>query len=92
MYILNNNNLYKGVYTFVYMETKKEQKRITLTKEEVSLNLKKLQEDVMTAYDTMKKIIPEKVIEKEVTAFGNSAHIVVPKEYAKKKAIVIIKK
>ena len=36
--------------------------------------------------------IPEKIIEKDVTVFGNSAHVVVPREYVKKKAIVIIKK
>lgn len=73
-------------------KSKKNDKRISLTSEELKINLRKLQDDVKTAYGTMKKILPEKIIEKEITSFGNSAHIVVPKEYAKKKAIVIIKK
>lgn len=74
------------------MVSKKKDKRITLNSKEMKINLKKLQEDVKTAYGTMKKILPEKIIEKQITKFGNSAHIVVPKEYAKRKAIIIIKK
>ena len=31
-------------------------------------------------------------IERDITAFGNSGHIIVPKEHIGKKAIVIIKK
>ncbi len=70
----------------------KKDKRISLTSDELKINLRKLQNDVKTAYGTMKKILPEKMIEKEIMSFGNSAHIVVPKEYAGKKAIVIVKK
>ena len=39
-----------------------------------------------------KSQIPEEIMEKEITEFGNSAHIVMPKEYANKKAIVVVKK
>ena len=35
---------------------------------------------------------PEDVFEKEIQPFSNSSHIVLPKKYAKKTAIIIIKK
>ncbi len=92
MYILNHHNLYKDVYTNVYMETKKDQRIITLTKEELNINLNKLQEDVKKAYGTMKELLPEAIVDKEIKPFGNASHIILPKEYANKKATIIIKK
>jgi len=92
MYILNHNNLYKDVYPYVYMKTKKEEKRITLTPDEIKVNLKKLQEDVKKVYGTMHKLVPEAITNKEVKPFGNASHITLPKEYAGKRATIIIKK
>jgi len=71
---------------------KKEQKRITLTKKELNINLQKLQEDVKKAYGTMKELLPEAIKNKEVKPFGNASHIILPKEYAGKKATIIIKR
>ena len=52
--------------------------------------IKELLEEIESS---MKEInIPDKIIEKEITEFGNSAHVVVPREHLKKKAIIIIKK
>ena len=39
----------------------------------------------------MKKVVPESVFEKEVKPFGNASHIILPKEYADKRATVIIR-
>ena len=36
--------------------------------------------------------IPDDVIEKKITIFGNSAHVLIPRKYINKKAIIIIKK
>jgi len=36
--------------------------------------------------------IPDEVLEKKITASGNSAHIVVPRKYLGKGAIVIVRK
>ena len=36
--------------------------------------------------------VPQEVIEKEIKPFGNASHIILPKEYNKKKAKVIIKR
>ncbi|GAH17688.1 unnamed protein product [marine sediment metagenome] len=36
--------------------------------------------------------IPDEIIEREVLATGNSAHITIPKKHLNKKAIVIINK
>ena len=91
-YILNHHNLYKGVYTDVYMETKKQQKTLTLTNEEIKVNLKKLQQDVQNAYGVIKTLLPEAIENKEIKPFGNASHITLPKEYAGKKATIIIKK
>lgn len=64
----------------------------TLTPEEVKQNLNRLQEGVNEVQDIMNMLLPEAIIESEVKDFGNSSHIILPKEYAKKKAVVIIKK
>ena len=92
MYILYHHNIYKLVYTNVYMKNKKKDKRIEVSSKEIRVNLEKLQEDVKRAYDTMKKVLPESITNKEIKPFGNASHIILPKEYANKKAIVIIKK
>jgi putative transposon-encoded protein len=70
----------------------KEEKRFTLTKEEMNVNLKKLQEDVKKAYGTMRELLPEAIKNKEIKPFGNASHIILPKEYANKKATIIINK
>lgn len=36
--------------------------------------------------------IPEEIVEKEIKPFGNASHIILPKEFASKKAKVIIKR
>ena len=36
--------------------------------------------------------IPEEILEREIKPFGNASHIILPKEYADKKARVIINK
>jgi len=91
-YIDPKQNIYKDVYTNVYMKTKKNIKRVELSSKEIKINLEKLQEDVKNAYNTMKKILPESITDKEIKPFGNASHIILPKEYAYKKATVIIKK
>jgi len=95
MYILLYINIYKGVYTSVYMKKEKkvkESKRVELSSKEIKVNLEKLHEDVKRAYGTMKKILPESISDREIKPFGNASHIILPKEYAHKKATVIIKK
>ena len=74
------------------MKNKKSEKRITLTNKEIRINLKKLQDDVKNAYGTMKKLLPEAMTDKKIKRFGNASHIILPREYANKKATVIIKK
>ena len=44
-------------------------------------------------HDHMKRAdVPQEIMEKEITGFGNSAHIIMPKEYEGKKALIIVKK
>ena len=76
----------------VKKKSKKNAKRLELSSKEIKLNLEKLQEDVKGAYDTMRKLVPESIANKKITRFGNASHIILPKEYAGKKATVIIKK
>lgn len=71
---------------------KNREKRLEMSKKEIRVNLERLREDVKSAYGTMKKIIPEAVTDKEIKPFGNASHIILPKQYSGKKAIVIIKK
>jgi len=70
---------------------RKKDKRIEINSKELRVNLEKLQGDVKNAYKTMKKLLPESITEKEVKPFGNASHIILPKEYAHKKATVIIR-
>lgn len=74
------------------MISKKEMSRTELTPEQVREKLQKLQDGVKEAYNVMKTLLPEAIVETDIREFGNSSHIILPKEYAKKKAIVIIKK
>ena len=74
------------------MKKSKKDKRIELNSKELRINLEKLQDDVKKVYNTMKKLVPESITEKKIKPFGNASHIILPKEYANKKATVIIRK
>jgi putative transposon-encoded protein len=74
------------------MKTKKDKKIIELNSKELKVNLEKLQKDVKTAYVSMKKVLPEAIKNNKIKRFGNASHIILPKEYAGKSAIVIVKK
>ena len=76
MYILYHHNLYKGVYTIVYMTNNNN----------ISKLLKELQGEMK------KLNIPEEVLDREIKPFGNASHIILPEKYKGKKAKVIIKK
>lgn len=119
MYILYHHNLYKPVYTNVYMkktnkksskektsrvklnsqefsvnlgQLKKDVKeRVTLNSKEFKVNLDRLQKDVKQAYESMRRMLPQAVKNVEVKPFGNASHIILPKEYAGKKASVFVK-
>jgi len=69
-----------------------EEKRIELNSKELKINLEKLKNDVKKAYSTMRALLPESISEKKIKPFGNASHIILPKEYAGKKATVIIKR
>ena len=70
----------------------KKKKRIDISSKEIKVNLAQLQKDVKKAYDSMSKILPESIKNCEVKKFGNASHIILPKEYAGKKATVLVKK
>ena len=67
-------------------------KRIEISSKELRVNLEQLQKDVVKAYDSMKMMVPHAVQNVEVKPFGNAAHIILPKEFAGKKAVVFIKR
>ena len=69
-----------------------EEKRIELNSKELKINLEKLKNDVKKAYSTMRGLLPESISERKIKPFGNASHIILPKEYAGKKATVIIKR
>lgn len=71
---------------------KKNNKRVELSSKEIKVNLEQLQKDVKKAYETMKKVLPESIKDAEIKKFGNASHIILPKEYAGKKATVIVKR
>ena len=71
---------------------KKGVKRIELNSKEFKVNLEQLQKDVSKAYSSMKKMVPQAVKNLEVKRFGNASHIILPKEFAGKKAVVFINK
>ena len=72
--------------------SKKNNRRVELSSKEIKVNLEQLQKDVKKAYETMKKLLPESIKDTEIKKFGNASHIILPKEYAGKKATVIVKK
>jgi len=54
---------------------------------------KKLQGLMNEIDEEMRKFnVPDEILEKEIKPFGNASHIILPKEFANKKAKVIIKK
>ena len=67
-------------------------KRIEISSKELKVNLEQLQKDVARAYDSMKKLVPDAIKNVEVKPFGNASHIILPKEFSGKKAVVFIKK
>jgi putative transposon-encoded protein len=67
-------------------------KIIELNSKEFKINLENLQGDIKKAYDSMRKLVPDSITEREIKPFGNASHIILPKEYAYRKAKVIIKK
>lgn len=67
-------------------------KRIEITAKEFKVNLEQLQRDVTKAYESMKTMVPQAVRNLEVKRFGNASHIILPKEFAGKRAVVFIKK
>lgn len=71
---------------------KKSDKRVELSSKEFKVNLEKLNEDVQRAYESMMKLVPESIKDAEIKPFGNASHIILPKEFAGKKAKVIIKR
>ena len=72
------------------MKKLKKDKRIELNSKELRINFEKLQGDVKKVYNTMKRLVPESITEKKIKPFVNASHIILPKEHANKKAIVII--
>ena len=75
------------------METKKEQKKVELSPEQIKANFTKLTEGLKGIQDVMKIFnIPEEVLDREIKPFGNASHIILPEKYKGKKAKVIIKK
>ena len=73
-------------------QEKNKNKRVEFSSKELRVNLDQLQKDVKKAYGSMMKLIPESIKDAEIKRFGNAAHIILPKEYAGKKATVIVKK
>lgn len=71
---------------------KKSKKRIELNKKELKVNLEQLQKDVARAYESMRMMLPHAVKNVEIKRFGNASHIILPKEFAGKKAVVFIKR
>lgn len=66
--------------------------RVNVNSKEFKINLEQLQKDVKRAADSMARMIPQAVKNVEVKPFGNASHIILPKEYAGKKASVFINK
>jgi len=71
---------------------RKSEKRIELSSKEFRVNLEQLQKDVTKVYGSMKRMVPHAVKNVSVKRFGSSAHIILPKEFAGKKAMVFIKR
>ncbi len=74
------------------MAKKKKTRRLEISSKEIKINLERLQKDIKKVYESMKKIIPESITNKEIKPYGKASHIILPKEYARKRATVIIRK
>ncbi len=74
------------------IKKKKNTKRIELNSKEIKVNLEQFQKDIKHAYSTMRKLLPEAITNQKIKSFGNKSHIILPKEYAMKKATIIVKK
>ncbi len=75
------------------METKKEQKKVELSPEQIRTNFTKLTEGIKEIQEVMKILdVPEEVLDRDIKPFGNASHIILPEKYKGKKAKVIIKK
>lgn len=68
------------------------EKRVELNSKELRINLEKLKKDVKNAYSTLTKVLPEAIKDAEIKRFGNASHIILPKNYAGKRATVIVKR
>lgn len=70
------------------------EKRVEKAAENIAVNTVEMISTLMEELnkELKKSQVPEEILEKEISEFGNSSHIILPKEYAKKKAIVIIRK
>ena len=61
------------------------------SKEKKKIN--ELVKNLVVINNIMKTLnVPEEVLEKEIKPFGNASHIILPKEYTRKKAKVIVKR
>ena len=69
---------------------KKEMNKVKLTPEQIKKNIRKVISNIREVEEIV-KLFPN-IKEREIKTFGNASHIVLPKEYTNKKAIVIIKK
>jgi len=53
----------------------------------------KIKELLKEVHKLMKELnIPDEILEREVSATGNSAHVCIPKKYLGKKVIVILRR
>ncbi|MEX0920934.1 MAG: DUF2080 family transposase-associated protein [Candidatus Pacearchaeota archaeon] len=73
-------------------DNSKNNRRVELSSKEFKVNLERLQKDVFNAYESMKMMVPHAVKNLEIKKFGNASHIILPKKFAGKRAVVFIKK
>jgi putative transposon-encoded protein len=73
--------------------TKKSTRIVEYPQEQIEENLELLSKSIKSIEEIMKILnVPQQILERPITEFGNSSHIILPKEYAGKTAKVIIKK
>lgn len=72
----------------------KNQRRVEKATEKLAVNTIEMISDLMGDLNKQlkKSQVPEDILERKVKSFGNASHIILPKEYEEKKAIIIIKK
>ena len=66
-------------------------KSFIVSKKELKIDLEEIQRDIKKAYESVKKAIPQAIKNAEIKKFGNASHIILPKEFAGKKATVLIR-